>query len=51
MILILVILNYINDYKKIGKENLAVSLSGRLISYFLCIPLPIILGVILREVL
>ena len=34
MIFILVILNYINDCKKIGKEKLAVSLSRRLIAYF-----------------
>ena len=51
MILMLVILNYINDCKKIGKEKLAVSLSGRLFSYFLCVPLPIFAGLILREVL
>ena len=47
MILMLVILNYINDCKKIGKEKLAVSLSGRLFSYFLCVPLPIFAGLIL----
>lgn len=51
MILMLVILNYINDCKKIGKEKLAVSLSGRLFSYFLCVPLPIFAGLILIEVL
>lgn len=51
MILMLVILNYINDCKKIGKEKLAVSLSGRLFSYFLCVPLPIFAGLILMEVL
>lgn len=51
MIFILVILNYINDCKKIGKENLAVSLSGRLISYFLCVPLPITVGLILGGVI
>ncbi len=48
MILIIVILNYINDCKKIGKENLAVSLSSRLISYFLYVPLPIVTGLVLR---
>ena len=51
MILMLVILNYINDCKKIGKEKLAVSLSGRLFSYFLCVPLPIFAGLILIEVI
>ena len=51
MILMLVILNYINDCKKIGKEKLAVPLSGRLFSYFLCVPLPIFAGLILIEVL
>ena len=47
MILILVILNYINDCKKIRKEKLAVSLSARLFSYFLCVPLPTIVALIL----
>ena len=51
MILILVILNYINDCKKIGKEKLAVSLSRRLIAYFLCVPLPIIVGLIIGGVI
>ena len=51
MIFILVILNYINDCKKIGKEKLAVSLSRRLIAYFLCVPLPIIVGLIIGGVI
>ena len=48
MFLILVLYNYYKDVKEIGKNNLALNLKQRLISYFICFPLPIIFGIILR---
>lgn len=48
MFLLLVLYNYKKDCKEIGKDKLALNLSERLFSYFICFPLPIILGLILR---
>lgn len=49
MFLTLVIITYIKDCKQIGKENLAVPLVNRLISYFFSIPLPVILALIFKN--
>lgn len=48
MILLLVIITYIRDCKEIGKDDLAVSLSERLFTYFVFIFLPILLCVLYR---
>lgn len=45
---IIVLICYYKDAKKYGKDKLAVTLTQRLFSYFICVPLPIILGMILR---
>ena len=46
--LIFVLIVYYKDVKKYGKDKLAVKLGQRLFSYFICVPLPIILAIILR---
>lgn len=46
--IILILICYYKDVKKYGKDKLAVALGQRLFSYFICVPLPIILGIILR---
>lgn len=46
--IILVFICYFYDVKKYGKENLAIGLFERLINYFICIPLPIIFGLLSR---
>jgi hypothetical protein len=43
MLLLIIILIWRKDCKKIGKENLAVSLSERLTSYFIMVVLPILI--------
>lgn len=49
MILCWILLDYWKDCKRIGKENLAVSLKERLVSYFLWIVVPVVLGLIMRD--
>lgn len=46
MLLIFIICVYIKDCKEIGKENLAVPLSERLLTYFVFIILRIIVALI-----
>lgn len=46
MILIIVIIAYIRDCREIGKENLAVPLSERLIWYLIFIALPILIAIV-----
>ena len=48
--ILLVLYCYYKDCKEIGKDNLALSLKERLFNYFLCIPLPLILGLLLKVV-
>lgn len=48
MLLLLIILVYIKDCKKYGKENLAVSLTDRLFYYCICVSIPILLGLLWR---
>lgn len=45
----LVWLNWRNDCKEIGKEQLAVPLKERFFSLFICLTLPCILGLVARE--
>lgn len=50
MILCWILLEYWLDCKRIGKENLAVSLRERLMTYFLFIVLPAIAGLVKASV-
>ena len=49
MILCWILLEYRKDCKEIGKENLAVPLKDRLTAYFLCVVLPVIMGLLMRN--
>ena len=49
MILCWVLLQYRKDCKKFGKDRLAVPLKDRLRAYFLCILLPAVMGLLMRN--
>ena len=46
MILLLILLEYYEDVKEYGKENLAVSLSRRLITYFIYVGIPVAIAIL-----
>lgn len=48
MLLLLIVLVYIKDCKKYGKENLAVSLGDRIFIYCLFFSFPILLAFLWR---
>jgi hypothetical protein len=50
MILCWILLEYWRDCKEIGKENLAVPLQERLMTYFLFVVLPAIVGLVKASV-
>jgi len=45
---IAIVMIWRKDCKEFGRENLAVSLGGRLYAFFLCFVLPVILGLMIR---
>lgn len=46
MILIIVIITYIKDCREIGKENLAVSLSDRIMAYIILFIVPLLFALL-----
>lgn len=45
MILLMIIITYIRDCKKIGKDNLAVPLHERLAYYIILVVLPLLMAI------
>ena len=45
-----ILVEYRKDCRKYGKENLAVPLKDRLIAYVMCFVIPVVVGMLMREV-